>query len=50
MANLKKPGLENEALGKLGDLTPELLYHYVASGANSLNLKEILAACHASQY
>ncbi len=27
MANLKKPGLVNEVLGNLLNLTPELIYH-----------------------
>jgi len=30
MELFKKPGLVNEALGRLGDLTPEQLYHIYA--------------------
>ncbi len=41
----KKLGLVKEALGELGDLTRACKYHYVASGSNLLNLREIFAAC-----
>jgi len=32
LENFKKPGLEKEALGKLGDLTPGRLYHNYSVG------------------